>query len=79
MLRRYDPRTTEGFSDALKYHAMVSGADISGFKELFRGRVLVPYVARPFYWFAQRHCRAGMPVSLLSNQRALLRDDRLSH
>jgi hypothetical protein len=55
MLRRYDPRTTEGLSDALKYHAMVTGADTSGFKELFRGRVLVPYVARPFYWFAQRY------------------------
>lgn len=52
-LRRYDPRTTEGISDAPKYYAMTTGGDTSGFKELFRGRVLVPYVARPFYWFAR--------------------------
>ena len=51
-LRRYDPRTAEGMSDTYKYYAMTTGADTSGFKELFRCRVLVPYVARPFYWFA---------------------------
>ena len=51
-LRRYDPRYTEGMSDASKYYAMTTGADTSAFKELFRGRVLVPFVARPFYWFA---------------------------
>ncbi len=55
MLRRYDPRTTEGLSDASKYYAMVTGADTSAFKDLFRGRVLVPSVARPFYWFAQNY------------------------
>jgi hypothetical protein len=54
-LRRYDPRTTEGISDAPKYYAMTTGGDTSGFKELFRGRVLVPYVARPFYWFARSY------------------------
>lgn len=51
-LRRYDPRTTEGLSDASKYYAIVIDADTSGFKEMFRCRILVPYVARPFYWFA---------------------------
>ena len=55
MLRRYDPRTTEGLSDASKYYAIVTGADTSPFKEMFRCRVLVPYVARPFYWLAQNH------------------------
>ena len=55
MLRRYDPRTTEGLSDASKYYAMVTGADTSAFKDLFRGRVLVPTVARPFYWLAQNY------------------------
>ncbi len=55
MLRRYDPRTTEGLSDAPKYYAIVTGADTSGFKEMFRCRVLVPFVARPFYWFAQKY------------------------
>ena len=39
-------------SDASKYYAIVTGADTSNFKELFRCRLLVPYVARPFYWFA---------------------------
>jgi hypothetical protein len=52
-LRRYDPRQTEGLSDTVKYYAITTGADTSGFKELFRCRVLVPYVARPFYWFAR--------------------------
>ena len=33
----------------------LGGADTSNFKEMFRCRVLVPYVARPFYWFAQRY------------------------
>ena len=54
-LRRYDPRRTEGLSDTVKYYAIMSGADQSNFKELFRCRVLVPYVARPFYWFAQTY------------------------
>jgi hypothetical protein len=54
-LRRYDPRTTEGLSDASKYYAIVTGADTSPFKEMFRCRVLVPYVARPFFWFAQKY------------------------
>jgi hypothetical protein len=57
-LRRYDPRTTEGMSDTPKYYAITTGADTSGFKELFRCRVLVPYVARPFYWFARSYLPA---------------------
>ena len=60
-LRRYDPRTTEGLSDASKYYAIVTGADDSAFKEMFRCRILVPYVARPFYWFAQRYLHAWNP------------------
>jgi hypothetical protein len=28
-LRRYDPRMTEGLSDASKYYAIVTGADTS--------------------------------------------------
>jgi hypothetical protein len=53
-LRRYDPRYTEGMSDTWKYYAITTGADTSGFKEMFRCRVLVPLVARPFYLFAQK-------------------------
>jgi len=55
-LKRYDPRKVEGLSDTFKYYATTTAADPSVyvFKEMFRGRVLVPYVARPFYWFALR-------------------------
>ncbi len=45
-------------SDTWKYYAITTGADTSPFKEMFRCRVLVPYVARPFYWFAQRYLPA---------------------
>jgi uncharacterized membrane protein len=54
-LQRYDPRQAGGMSDTPKYYAITTGADTSGFKEMFRCRVLVPYVARPFYWFAQKY------------------------
>src|SRR6185295_18972493 len=54
-LKRYDPRTTEGMSDTPKYYAITTGADTSSFKEMFRCRLLVPYVARPSYWLAQRY------------------------
>ena len=57
-------------SDSPKYYAIVVGADTSSFKEMFRCRVLVPYVARPFYWFAQRYLHtwnAGFFGLLMSN------------
>jgi hypothetical protein len=71
-LQRYDPRKTEGLSDTPKYYATTTGADPSVyiFKELFRGRVLVPYVARPFHWFALRYLagwNAGFFGLLMAN------------
>jgi hypothetical protein len=54
-LQRYDPRNAGGLTDTFKYYAITTGADTSSFKEMFRCRVLVPYVARPFYWFARRY------------------------
>ena len=69
-LRRYDPRTIEGMSDTAKYFAITTGADTSAFKELFRCRLLVPYVARPFYWFAQTYLpslNAGFFGLLIAN------------
>jgi hypothetical protein len=57
-------------SDAIKYYAMTTGADTSGFKEMFRCRLLVPYVARPFYWFAERYLptwNAGFFGLLMAN------------
>jgi hypothetical protein len=55
-LHRYDPLTIPGLSDTHKYYALTVDADLSVyfFKEMFLGRVLVPYVAHPFCWFAQR-------------------------
>ena len=61
-LQRYDPRVTPGLSDTIKYYALTTGADQSAFAERFRGRVLVPYVARPFYWFARAHLSTWDPV-----------------
>lgn len=57
ILHRYDPRNIPGLSDVYKYYAITTGADTSAFRELFRSRVLVPFVAQPFYWFA----RAKLP------------------
>ena len=48
-VRRFDPRQSPGLSDTIKYYAMTTGEDESGFRYRFRCRVLVPYVARPFY------------------------------
>lgn len=57
-LKRYNPRATAGLSDTAKYYAIMTGAEDSQFKELFRCRVLVPYVARPFYLFARSYLPA---------------------
>ena len=57
-------------SDASKYYAIVTGADTSAFKDLFRCRVLVPFVARPFYWLAQNYLptwNAGFFALLMAN------------
>jgi hypothetical protein len=69
-LRRYDPRNTQGMSDTWKYYAITTGEDTSGFKEMFRCRVLVPLVARPFYWFALKflpNWNAGFFGLLIAN------------
>lgn len=61
-LRRFDPRNTAGLSDTVKYHAITTGADQSTYPARFRVRVLVPYLARPFYWFALAHFPSWNPV-----------------
>jgi len=53
-LKRYDPRAARGMSDTIKYYAMTTGEDQSYFRDVFRRRVLVPTVARPFYSLALR-------------------------
>jgi hypothetical protein len=57
-------------SDTYKYYAITTGADTTGFKEMFRCRILVPLVARPFYWFALKflpNWNAGFFGLLLAN------------
>ena len=69
-LQRYNPRYTEGLSDTPKYHSITTGADTSAFNEIFRCRILVPYVARPFYLFANTYLptvNAGFFGLLMAN------------
>ena len=61
-LRRFDPRVTAGLSDTIKYYAITTGADQSAYADRFKVRVLVPSVARPFYWFALAHFPTWNPV-----------------
>jgi hypothetical protein len=51
-LNRYDPRQTPGLTDVRSYAAMVTGAPTVDAGHL-RFRVLVPWVARPFYQLAK--------------------------
>lgn len=60
-LKRYDPRATAGLSDTVKYYAMTTGEDQSAFREVFRRRILVPLVARPFHWFARTYLKTWNP------------------
>jgi hypothetical protein len=64
ILNRYDPTKLEGTSDVAKYQRIVTGSqpklgggDGGAFARLTRSenyyRVLVPYVAKPFYWLAR--------------------------
>lgn len=60
-LRRYDPRRTAGLTpDSEAYYALVSGAPEVAPGDLTH-RVLVPYVARPFYWLARERIGAWDP------------------
>ncbi len=67
-LNRYDPGKLEGTSDVAEYRDIVEGRnpprspDAGGaFARLAQSenyyRVLVPYVAKPFYWLARGHVR----------------------
>ena len=51
-LSRYDPRQVEGLGDAANYYRLATGEDASSMREVFRCRILVPYLARPFYLLA---------------------------
>ena len=69
-LQRYNPGYTEGLSDTPKYLAITTGAEAPVFNEIFRCRLLVPYVARPFYLFAKTYLptvNAGFFGLLIAN------------
>ena len=61
VLNRYDPRQTTGLSDVKNYAALVTGtASVDAGHVRFR--VLVPWIARPFYHFAQGRIASWDPV-----------------
>ncbi len=64
ILNRYDPRQTPGLSDVKTYARLVTGAAVSDADDLGfrRFRVLVPWVARPFYRLARGHFASWDPV-----------------
>lgn len=62
-LSRYDPRHTASLSDSLVYTRLVAGEPVMG-RDL-RFRILVPYVARPFYWLAKGRLGSN-PAALLA-------------
>jgi len=74
-LNRYDPGKLQGTSDVAEYRAIVVGRDspaasdaMRAFDRLARSencyRVLVPYVAKPFYWLARGRVRTWDPALL---------------
>ncbi len=59
-LNRYDPRTT-GSPDPAQYYALVIGGPQDA-EQHFRYRVLVPLLAKPFYWWAKGHVGTWEPA-----------------
>jgi len=60
-LNRYDPRQVPGLADVKTYANMVTGNPAARIEHM-RYRVLVPWMARPFYWIAARHVASWDPV-----------------
>jgi hypothetical protein len=61
ILNRFDPRQTPGLSDVKNYAALVTGT-ASPDSGHVRFRVLVPWVAKPFYRLAQGRVASWDPV-----------------
>jgi hypothetical protein len=61
VLNRYDPRQTTGLSDVKNYAALVTGTASADAGHV-RFRVLVPWIAKPFYRFAQGRIASWDPV-----------------
>src|SRR5271169_972148 len=64
ILNRFDPRQTPGLSDVKAYAALVTGTTVVDSEDLRfrRFRVLVPWVARPFYRLARGRLATWDPV-----------------
>ena len=64
ILNRFDPRQTPGLSDVKTYAALVTGATIEDAEDMRfrRFRVLVPWIARPFYRLAEGRSATWDPV-----------------
>jgi len=60
-LNRYDPRMVGGTSDSARYYDLVTTGPVA-VEGKWRFRVLVPYVARPFYWLARGRVGTWNPV-----------------
>src|ERR1700722_9879641 len=62
ILSRFDPTQASGLSDAAQYFRLVVDGPQAA-EGHFRYRVLVPYLAKPFYHAAVGHLRTWNPVS----------------
>jgi hypothetical protein len=64
VLNRFDPRSIAGLSDVKTYTSMVTGAHDfdAGDMRFRRFRVLVPWIARPFYLLARDRVASWDPV-----------------
>jgi hypothetical protein len=64
ILNRFDPRQAPGLSDVKTYAALVTGAAVVDAEDMRfrRFRVLVPWVARPFYRLARGRLATWDPV-----------------
>jgi hypothetical protein len=60
-LNRYEPRAVNGTSDSADYSDLVT-AGPAAVEGKMRFRVLVPYVAKPFYWLARGRVKTWNPV-----------------
>ena len=62
-LNRYQPSHVESLSDSIIYYQMVTGAPSNRARaEIFRGRILVPYIARLIRRLAESRLRTWDPV-----------------
>jgi predicted membrane protein DUF2079 len=62
-LKRYQPNHTEGLSDTAAYYQLVTGGRLQRPRaDVFEGRILIPFLAKPFSWFAKSYLAGWEPV-----------------